>query len=176
MGDSDEANCLHIGRPAARVDPAGCVRRHKQWGRGPARSDHVPHHDHGHVRIDTAFHDYQSHGLVKAGSQERAGQASGTAAAVDADFGTREGADVEPGLAQAGVGLAVYFDREQAVAAEGQDVAGQRVALGGIDLNEFESAGLEEFDGFYRQPGEIDQSGVTARTAIPPLIGTILSD
>src|SRR5271154_6164518 len=79
-------------------------------------------------------------GPVSAGSclspQERARQAGGAAAAVDAEFAAGEGVDVEAGGAQAGVGFAVLFNGQQALAAEREDVAGQRVALGGVDLDE----------------------------------------
>jgi hypothetical protein len=69
-------------------------------------------------------------------AQQGTGQAGGAAAAVDAEFIASEGADVEAGCAQARVGFAVLFDSQQALAAEGEDVASQRVALGGVDLDE----------------------------------------
>src|ERR1700722_12672542 len=87
-------------------------------------------------------------------------QTGRAAAAVDAEFGTGEGAEIESGLAEAGVRVAILFDGEEAIISEGENVAGQGVALGGIDLDEFESTRFEEFDGFPGEPGEIDKGGV----------------
>ena len=80
--------------------------------------------------------------IVTLDAKERPGEAGGAAAAVDADFAAGEGAEVESGGAEAGVGGAIFFDSEQAVVAQGEDVAGERVALGGIDFDEFVSAGF----------------------------------
>jgi len=40
-----------------------------------------------------------------------------------------------------------------------EDVAGECVALGGIDFDEFVSTRFQEFDGFDGEPGEIDEGG-----------------
>lgn len=97
---------------------------------------------------------------LRSSAEQGTGEAGGAAAAVDAEFAAREGAEVESGLAEAGVCFVIFFDGEQTVGAEGEDVAGQGVALGGIDFEEFESARFEEFYSFYREPGEIDEGGV----------------
>jgi hypothetical protein len=55
--------------------------------------------------------------LHESTSEQRARQAGGSAAAVDAEFAAGEGADIEPSMAKAGVGLAIFFDREQALPA-----------------------------------------------------------
>lgn len=75
--------------------------------------------------------------------QQRASETGGATAAVDAEFAAREGADVESGLAQAGVRAAIFFDREQTMISQREDVAGEGVALRGIDFDEFESARFE---------------------------------
>jgi len=92
--------------------------------------------------------------------QYRAGQAGGAAAAVYAEFVGWESADIECGLTEAGVCLFIFFDGQQALFAECQDVAGQRVALGGGDFDEVECAGLEQLDGLDCQPWKIDQRRV----------------
>ena len=63
-------------------------------------------------------------------------------------------------MAKAGVSFVIFFDGKQTIVSESEDVAGQGVALGGIDFEEFESAGFEEFYSFYREPGEIDEGGM----------------
>ena len=50
-------------------------------------------------------------------------------------------------MAEAAVCFVIFFDSEQTIVSDSEDVAGQGVALGGIDFEEFESAGFEEFDG-----------------------------
>jgi hypothetical protein len=74
------------------------------------------------------------------GAQQRTGQTRWTAAAVDAEFAAGEGAEVESVFTQASVRVAFFFEGEQAIVAEGQDIAGQGFALGGIDFDEPESA------------------------------------
>lgn len=56
--------------------------------------------------------------------QQGAGEAGGTASAVDAEFGAGEGLDGEAGGSEAGVGGGVFFEGDQAMVAEGEDVAG----------------------------------------------------
>jgi hypothetical protein len=51
-------------------------------------------------------------------TEERASQARRAAAAVDADLAAGESANIESGIAQAGVSVAIFFDRKQAVVAE----------------------------------------------------------
>src|SRR5580658_8557191 len=92
-------------------------------------------------------------------------QAGGAAAAVDAEFATGEGADVEAGGAETFIGFAVFFEGEQTPAAESKNVAGQHVALGGVDLDEVVTARLEQFDGFDCEPWQVDQSGVFVEQA-----------
>ena len=58
-------------------------------------------------------------------TQQGAGEAGGAAAAVNADFGGGEGADIESGLAEAGVGLGIFCDCEQAIISEGENIAGE---------------------------------------------------
>src|ERR1700688_212914 len=99
------------------------------------------------------------------GPEEGAGEAGRAAAAVDAEFGGGEGAEVESGLAEASAGFGIFGDGEEAVVSQGQDVAGQRVAFGRVDLDEFESAGAEQFNGFDGEPGEIDESGPVVEQA-----------
>ncbi len=82
---------------------------------------------------------------LRSSAEQGTGEAGGAAAAVDAEFAAGEGAEVESGLAEAGVCFVIFFDGEQTVVSQGEDVAGQGVALGGIDFDEFESAGFEEF-------------------------------
>src|ERR1017187_5990407 len=93
-------------------------------------------------------------------TQQRARETRGAAAAVDAEFAAGESADVESGLAQAGIRVAIFFDSEQALVAEREDVAGEGVALGVVDCDELESARLEQFDGFDCEPGQIDERGM----------------
>ena len=59
----------------------------------------------------------------------------------------------KPRGAQAGVGGGVFFEGDQAVVAQGEDVAGQGVTLGLIDFDQAEVAGAEEMDGFDGEPG-----------------------
>ena len=54
---------------------------------------------------------------IRSTSQYGARQAGGATAAVDAKFAAGEGADIESGVAKTGVGLMVFFDREQAITA-----------------------------------------------------------
>ena len=98
--------------------------------------------------------------MVCSSPHEWSSQTGGATAAVDAEFGGREGAEVESGLAEASVGLGIFFYGEETVIAKCEDVAGEGVALGGIDFDEVESAGLEDFDGFDGQPREIDERGM----------------
>ena len=97
--------------------------------------------------------------------QQGASEARRATAAVDAEFGGGEGADIESGATKACVGFLIFFDGEQAIVSQGKDVAGEGVALGGIDFDEFEAARFQEFYGFDREPGEIDQSGVIVEQA-----------
>jgi hypothetical protein len=46
--------------------------------------------------------------------QQRTRQTRRPATAVDAEFGAREGAEVEPGVAEAGVGDVIFFEGKQA--------------------------------------------------------------
>ncbi len=50
-------------------------------------------------------------------AKQGAGQAGGTAAAIDADFTAGEISHIESGLAQSFVRAAIFFDRQQALAA-----------------------------------------------------------
>ena len=102
---------------------------------------------------------------LRSSAEQGTGEAGGAAAAVDAEFAAGEGADVESGLAEAGVGFVIFFDGEQTIVSESEDVAGQSVALGGIDFDEFESARLQQFDSFHGEPGEIDEGGVVVEQA-----------
>ena len=63
-------------------------------------------------------------------------------------------------MAEAGVRFVIFFDGEQTIVAQGENVAGQGVALGGIDFEKAESAGFEQFHSFYREPGKIDEGSV----------------
>src|SRR5580700_3896429 len=98
-------------------------------------------------------------------AQNRAGEAGGATAAVDADFAAGKGADIESGLAKAGVGFVVFFDCQEAIISESEDVAGEGVALGRVDLDKFKSARLKQFDGFNREPGKIDQRAMVVEKA-----------
>jgi hypothetical protein len=51
-------------------------------------------------------------------AQQRSSKTGRPAAAVDADLAGGEGADVESGPAQAGIGFAIFFDGEQALVAK----------------------------------------------------------
>jgi len=102
---------------------------------------------------------------VSSSAQQGAREARGAAAAVDADLAAGERADVESGGTQFVVRFAILFDGDQTFSAEGQNVAGQRVALGIVDLDEFESARLEQFDSLYRKPWEIDHGGAFVQQA-----------
>lgn len=99
------------------------------------------------------------------GPEQRAGEAGGAAASVDADLAAGEGSHIETGLAEAGVGSMVLSNCHQALPAQREYVASEGVALGIVDLDEAESARLEEFDGFHSQPGEIDQRGLLVEQA-----------
>lgn len=51
-------------------------------------------------------------------AQQRSSKTGRPAAAVDADLAGGEGADVESGPAQAGIGFAIFFDGQQALVAK----------------------------------------------------------
>jgi hypothetical protein len=103
--------------------------------------------------------------MVCSSPHEWSSQTGGATAAVDAEFGGGERAEVESGLAEAGVGFRIFFDSEKAIVAKGEDIAGECVALRGIDFDEVESAGFQEFDGFDGEPGQIDERGVFIKQA-----------
>lgn len=54
----------------------------------------------------------------------------------------------------------ILFDGQKALAAQRQYVAGQRIALGIVDLDEFESACLQQFDRLDGKPWEVDERGL----------------
>ena len=93
-------------------------------------------------------------------AQQGPSEAGWAAAAVDAEFAARESAEIESGLAEAGVGVAIFFDGEETVVTKRQDIAGESVALSGIDFDEGAFARLQKFDGLDSEPGQIDKSGV----------------
>jgi hypothetical protein len=93
-------------------------------------------------------------------AKQGAGEAGGAAAAVDTEFTAGEGAKVESGFAEAGVRFVIFFDGEQTVVSQGENVAGQSIALGGIDFEKVEPARFEELHGLDGEPGEIDEGGV----------------
>jgi hypothetical protein len=53
----------------------------------------------------------------RSSAQQGAGQAGGAAAAVDAEFGGGEGAEVETGLAEAGICFFIFFNYQEAIVA-----------------------------------------------------------
>src|SRR5262249_3652439 len=99
------------------------------------------------------------------GAQQRPRQARRAAASVDADFASWKRPDVETRSAQLVIRLAIFFNREQAPSAQGQNVAGKRVALGVIDFDKLKSTRLQQVDSFDRQPRQVNQSGVVVKKA-----------
>src|SRR5262249_56195738 len=85
-------------------------------------------------------------------SQHRRGKTGWAAAPVDAEFAAREGADVESGSSQFSIRFLILFDGKQTLASERQNVAGQSVALGILNLNEIKTARPQQFDGPARNP------------------------
>src|SRR4051794_10361706 len=81
--------------------------------------------------------------------QQGAREAGGTATAVNAYFAAREGANVEPCLAQFGICLLIFLNRQQAIVPQREYIARQRVTFGVVDFNEAVSARLEQFDCFH---------------------------
>src|SRR5579863_10249090 len=67
-------------------------------------------------------------------SQQRPGQTRRSPAAVDAQLGARESADVESGSPQLGIGLCVLFQGEQTPVAQREHVTGESVALRIVDF------------------------------------------
>ncbi len=104
-------------------------------------------------------------GMTSLLAQQWSREAGGAAAAVDTEFGAGESAEIESGVAEPRVGFFVFGDGEQAIITEREHVAGERVALGGIDFDEVEVARFEKFDGFDSKPGKIDQGSVIIEQA-----------
>src|SRR6185437_9237151 len=87
---------------------------------------------------------------------KRTRQAGGATTAVDAQFGARESAHVESCLAQAVVGFFVLCEGKKSPVSKRKNIAGERVAFGWINLDTVVTALSQQFDGFHRQPGQIN--------------------